>query len=69
MSYDAMVDQLKAVPQECLAEIETYIQFVLFRNNISVNTTNNKNLSKYYGTVNFKKDALSLQKEMRNEWN
>ena len=69
MSYDAMVDQLKAVPQECLAEIETYIQFVLFRNNISVTTTNNKNLSKYYGSVNLKKDGLSLQKEMRNEWN
>ena len=25
MSYEAMVDQLKAVPQECLAETETYI--------------------------------------------
>ena len=31
MSYDTMIEQIKNVPQECLADIENYIQFVLYR--------------------------------------
>lgn len=69
MSYDAMVEQIKRVPQECLADIENYIQFVLYRYNQNVKSEQTSNLSKYFGSVNFKKDGLSIQKEMRNEWN
>ncbi len=69
MSYDTMVEQIKAVPQECLEEIENYIQFVLYRYTLTVKTNKDKNLSKYFGTVNFQKDGLSIQKELRNEWN
>ena len=29
----AMVEKIKTVPQECLADIENYIQFVLYRYN------------------------------------
>ena len=69
MSYDSMVEQIKAVPQEYLEEIENYIQFVLYRYTLSVKSNKDKNLSKYFGTVNFQKDGLSIQKEMSNEWN
>ena len=69
MSYDSMVEQIKAVPQECLADIENYIQFVLYRYSQNTETVRSKNLSKYFGSVSFKKDALAIQKEMRNEWN
>lgn len=69
MSYETMVEQIKLVPQECLEEIENYIQFVLYRNTLSVKSNTNKNLSKYFGTANFPKDGLFIQKEMRNEWN
>ncbi len=69
MSYDAMVEQIKAVPQECLADIENYIQFVLYRYNQNVKNDNTPNLSKYFGSVNFQKDGLLIQKEMRDEWN
>lgn len=69
MSYDSMVEQIKAIPQEYLSEIENYIQFVLYRYNLTEKQNNKKNLSRYYGSVSFKKDALSLQKELRNEWN
>lgn len=69
MSYDAMVEQIKAVPQEYLSEIENYIQFILYRYGHSVEAKKNTDLSKYFGAVNFKKDALSIQKEFRNEWN
>ena len=69
MSYETMVEQIKLVPQECLEEIENYIQFVLYRNTLSVKSNTNKNLSKYVGTVNFPKDGLFIQNAMRNEWN
>lgn len=69
MTYDTMVELIKNVPQECLVDIENYIQFVLYRYNRNVETEKTPNLSKYFGSVNFKKDALSFQKEIRNEWN
>ncbi|MCR5766497.1 MAG: hypothetical protein K6G09_11055 [Treponema sp.] len=69
MTYDTMVEQIKNVPQECLVDIENYIQFVLYRYNRNVETEKTPNLSKHFGSVNFKKDALSFQKEIRNEWN
>ena len=69
MSYDAMVEQIKTVPQKCLVDIENYIQFVLYRYNLNCRTEKNKNLSKYFGSVKFNKDALVLQQEIRNEWN
>ena len=69
MSYDSMVEQIKSVPQECLEEIENYIQFVLYRYALTEKNNKNKNLSKYFGAVDFNKDGLSIQKEMRNEWN
>lgn len=68
MSYDSMVEQIKAVPQECLEEIENYIQFVLYKYTLTVKSNKDKNLAKYFGSVNFRKDGLSIQKEMRNEW-
>ena len=69
MSYETMIEQIKNVPQECLADIENYIQFVLYRYNQKFKTENKTNLSKYFGSVSFNKDGLSIQKEMRNEWN
>ena len=69
MSYDSMVEQIKSVPQECLEVIENYIQYILYRHSIASATTQNKDLSKYFGSVNFPQDGLSIQKEIRNEWN
>ena len=69
MSYDSMVEQIKSVPQECLEEIENYIQFVLYRYALTSKTEQKNDLSKYFGSVNFKKDELSIRKEMRNERN
>lgn len=69
MSYDTMVEQIKAVPPECLVEIENYIQFVLYRYSQTSKANKAKNLSKHFGSITFKKDALVIQKEIRNEWN
>ena len=69
MSYDSMVEQIKTVSQECLEEIENYIQFVLYRYALTSKPEQKNDLSKYFGSVNFKKDELSIRKEMRNERN
>ena len=37
--------------------------------NIDIAKVKNKDLSKYFGSVNFPQDGLSIQKEIRNEWN
>ncbi len=69
MSYDTMIEQIKTVPKECLVDIENYIQFVLYRYSQNTKSNETKNLSKYFGSVTFNKDALKMQKEMRNDWN
>ena len=68
MSYEAMVEQIKTLPQECMVDIENYIQFILYRYNLNCRTEKNKKLSKYFGSVNFNKDSLALQQEMIDEW-
>lgn len=69
MSYEAIVEKLKTVPEECLVDIENYIQFVLYRYSQKLKTEKTPNLSKYFGSVNFKKDGLAIQADMREEWN
>lgn len=54
MSYDSMVEQIKSVPQECLEEIGNYIQFVFYRYTLTVKANQEKNLSKYFDSVNFR---------------
>lgn len=69
MSYETMIAQIKSVPQECLDDVANYIQFILYRHNQNVKEKRGKNLAKYFGSVKFTRDALAVQKEMRNEWN
>ena len=64
-----MIELIKKVPQECLGDIENYIQFVLYRYSQKLKTEKTPNLSKYFGSVNFKKDGLAIQKGMSDEWN
>ena len=68
MSYDTVIEQIKAVPHEYFSDIENYIQYVLYRHSRNGKSNNAKNLSKYFASVSFSRDALDIQKEMRNEW-
>ena len=69
MVYETLVEQIKTVPQECLADIENYVQYILYRYNQSAEKEKYTDLSKYFGSVKFNQDALKIQKGMRNEWN
>ena len=69
MVYETLVEQIKTLPQECLADIENYVQYILYRYNQSAEKEKYTDLSKYFGSVKFHQDALKIQKGMRNEWN
>ncbi|QTQ13887.1 hypothetical protein HRQ91_05135 [Treponema parvum] len=69
MAYETLFEQIKTVPQEYLADIENYVEYILYRYKKNTEQTSGHDLSKYFGSVKIWRDGLALQKEMRNEWN
>lgn len=68
MIYDRLFEQIRSVPNECLADIEAYIGYLLYRYKKNMSETNQNDLSKYFGSIKINKDGLEIQKEMRHEW-
>lgn len=70
MSYEAVLTQVRSVPEECLDEISNYIDYVVYRyeKQAQTNPKQKGNLSKYFGIMDLG-DGLEIQKEMRDEWN
>ncbi len=68
MSYDAVIEQVKSVPEEYLDDISRYIRLIL-NGKAKQNATEkkNSNFEKYFGTMNLG-DGLAIQKQMRDEW-
>lgn len=69
MAIEMLVEQIRSMPQECLLEVQNYVEYVLYRYNQTAEKNENKNLSKHFGSVKFQRDAMEIQKEMRDEWN
>jgi len=69
MMYDTLFEQIKAVPQEYLADIENYIGYVLYQHKKDSATSLQHDLSKHLGSIKMQCDALAMQKELRDEWN
>ena len=67
--YETFFEQIKTVPQEYLADIENYVQYILYRYKQNVEQHSQQDLSKYFGSIKIQHDALTMQKEMRDEWN
>ena len=59
--YETLFEQIKTVPQEYLADIENYVQYILYRYKQNVEKHSQQDLSKYFGSIKIK--------EMRDEWN
>ena len=66
MSYDAVVEQVRSVPEEYLDEISQYISDLMSIR--EVRGKNNRGLRDFYGIMHLG-DGLEIQKQMRNEWN
>ena len=69
MTYDILFEQIKAVPQEYLADIENYIGYVLYQHKKDSVPSLQHDLSKHFGSIKMQCDALAIQKELRDEWN
>lgn len=71
MSYETVLEQIKAAPTECLDEISQIISYVVFRHEKkSIDTEKKqKSLVEFFGAMNIDGDPLEIQKEMRSEWN
>ena len=67
--YEILFEQIKTVPQEYLADIENYVEYILYRNKKNVKNASPHDLSRHFGSIKIQHDALAMQKEMRNEWN
>ena len=69
MSYDAVVEQLKSVPNEYLDDISRYISNILNGQKKSGQDGKPRGkFAKYFGTMDLG-DGLEIQKQMRDEWN
>ena len=68
MTYEAVLSQVRAAPEACLDEISRYIDYVMYRYERQKEVEKKGNLSKYFGLLDLG-DGLTIQKEMRNEWN
>ena len=67
--YEILFEQIKTVPQEYLADIENYVEYILYRNKKNIKNASPHDLSRPFGSIKIQHDALAMQKEMRNEWN
>ena len=69
MTYASLTKKIKSLPEECLDEIDNYIDFVLYKSKKTHKRRSDKDMAKYFGCISCKEDGLAFQKEIRNEWN
>ena len=69
MSYAAVEEKLRNLPEDCLDEIAAYIDFLLFRRKQAMNLDKSGDLSKYFGSIKTLGDGMEVQRQMRDEWN
>lgn len=68
MSYEAVLEQIRAVPAEYLDEISGIIRYVIYRHETEGKPVETGSLAQFFGTLDIEGDPLEIQKEMRNEW-
>ena len=69
-SYTAIERKLREVPEDCLDEISAFIDFTLYRRFAAEQKrTGGGDLSRYFGSLNRMGDGLTIQRQIRDEWN
>ena len=67
MSYAALEEKVRLLPEDCLDEVADYIEFILLRHDRA--HAEKSDLSQFFGLLKNKRVGLEMQKVMRNEWN
>lgn len=69
MSYDTVLNQIKSLPEKYLDELSAMTQSLIYRyEQEMMQSTENQGLGEYFGVLDLG-DGLSIQREVRNEWN
>ena len=68
MSYAAVEQKLRDLPEDCMDDIAEYIDFLLFRRRKGMGREADRDLSGYFGAVKTLGDGLTAQRRMRDEW-
>ena len=69
MTHAFLADKIKLLPEDCLDEIDNYIDYVLFKTKNKNEQNSSNNISKYFGSISINEDGLAIQKALRDEWN
>ncbi|MBQ9069561.1 MAG: DUF2281 domain-containing protein [Eggerthellaceae bacterium] len=69
MTYATLEKQLKLLPEECMDEVSSFVDYLLFRQGSKSTAETHGNLAKHFGALKGLKDGLAVQKGMRSEWN
>ena len=69
MQYAMIENKLRNVPEEYLDEVGTFIDYLLFREQINQPSSQSTGSRSYFGKIPSLGDGMELQRQMRNEWN
>ena len=69
MSYAILEKQIRALPEEYLDEVSSYIEFLLFRLKEKKDSAISEDKSSYFGSLPQMPDGMKLQRSARDEWN
>ena len=63
-------EKIKMLPADCLEDISDYIDFLLYRRSQVFESKDKRSAAAeiYFGKLHSLPDGLTLQREMRNEW-
>ena len=65
MSYSALEKRLPKIPEECMAQIVDYVDYMIDKYS---KDNDNHDCSALFGKSNSSYDGLEIQRRMRDEW-
>ncbi len=66
MTHASLADKIKLLPEDCLDEIDNYIDYVLFKTKNKNEQNSSNNISKYFGSISIKEDGLAILRGMND---
>ena len=65
---ETLEQKIGLLPKDCIAEIELYVDFLLFREGMTRQKQQKPDVSDYFGAVKAFGDGLEFQRRARREW-
>ena len=68
MQYNVIEQKMRSLPDNCLEALDSFVDYLLFREKQSGRTRVLTPASKFFGSVKTLGDGLRAQRQMRDEW-